>query len=443
MPDSACLPRPVRSIAIVLLASLLSLLSPPAARSSEIDVQKPKPPKPAGFPVVPGVYRLDGTDPNLGTADLEPLRGIIGGAPVVALGESVHTSGGYYEMKHRIFRFLVEKMGFRVFAIENNWEWTDSLGHYVQTCSGTSEEAMSRLYGVWKSTEVRDLVEWMCAWNRSHPKPKDRLHLFGFDTQQPEDDGRALLAFLARIGVGPDHAWAAGVRVCDGVETYNRTPLDDGIYLPCTAALDAIGRHFDQNARQITRQTSAADLAWARIRLTGLRGWQGQRRYVPATPEFYESRDAAMAYVFRSIRQLRHPKLRTAIWAHNVHIWESPHPTVNWASMMGAHLRAAYGRGYVTLGLVGSSVEIDSPGFIGCDPMPAPPADSVEAKLEGLGTGGALLADLVSPARPPFFPPGQTYDLYHGNVEPRLYFDGIIWLQHSPPMTPIDQQSCR
>jgi erythromycin esterase-like protein len=150
-----------------------------------------------------------------------------------------------------------------------------------------------------------------------------------------------------------------------------------------------------------------------------------------------------MAYVFRSIRQLRYPKLRTALWAHNVHIWESPHPLVNWASMMGTHLRAAYGRGYVTLGLVGSLVEIDSPGFIGCDPRPAPPADSVEAKLESLGTGGALLADLAGPARPPFFPPGQTWVLERASVEPRNYFDGIIWLQHSPAMNPIGQQSCR
>ncbi|HEX8281588.1 MAG TPA: hypothetical protein VF551_09430 [Chthoniobacterales bacterium] len=68
----------------------------------------------------PGAWPLAGHDPNLGsTADLEPLRTLIGDSTVVAFGESYHTSGGFYRMKHRVFRYLVEKMGFRAFAIES------------------------------------------------------------------------------------------------------------------------------------------------------------------------------------------------------------------------------------------------------------------------------------------------------------------------------------
>src|SRR5215218_5709171 len=74
--------------------------------------------KPNGFPVQAGIWRLDGIDPALGTKDLEPLRKMIGNASVVALGETYHTTGGIYVLKHRIFRYLVEKMGFRVFAME-------------------------------------------------------------------------------------------------------------------------------------------------------------------------------------------------------------------------------------------------------------------------------------------------------------------------------------
>ena len=70
--------------------------------------KKPKPPPPQGFPILPGIYRLHGSTPGLPQDDLEPLRQIIGNARIVSLGESVHTSGGYYEMKHRAFRFLVE-----------------------------------------------------------------------------------------------------------------------------------------------------------------------------------------------------------------------------------------------------------------------------------------------------------------------------------------------
>lgn len=446
MHDSACGPCPsrVRGTVILRLALLLSLLSLSGAHASEIafDEGRAKPRPPAGFPVVPGVYRLDGTDPSLGTADLEPLRQIIGGAPIVSLGESVHTVGGYYEMKHRIFRFLVEKMGFRAFAMETYWEPAERLSQYVQTCEGAPEEALEGLFPVWKSAEVAALAQWTCEWNRSHPRARDKVHLFGFDTQQPRLDGRGLLAFLERIGIGPEHPWSAAVRDCDGVERSNPWPVSDSVYEPCMEALDAIRRHFDRNARTIIRQTSAEDLAWARIRITSLEGWQGEAHFRLSDKRSWESRDSAMASVFRSIRDLRYRNLRTVIWAHNAHIWENPHPWFYWSRMMGTHLREIYGRGYVSIGLIGWNVEIDWPGE-GCGgPYDVEPPDSAEAHLESLGHD-FLLADLASPARPPFFEPGRSFVLSYAHVEPRLYFDALIWLRHARKMDPLAWPSCR
>jgi erythromycin esterase-like protein len=76
-----------------------------------------------------GRARAPARPPPARSADdgLEPLKGIIGKASVVGLGESIHTSGGFYRMKHRVFRFLVEKMGFRAFAIESPWIAADQV----------------------------------------------------------------------------------------------------------------------------------------------------------------------------------------------------------------------------------------------------------------------------------------------------------------------------
>lgn len=178
--------------------------------------KKPKP-RPQGFPVLPGIYRLHGTAPNLPQNDLEPLRQIIGNARIVSLGESIHTSGGYYEMKHRVFRFLVEKMGFRAFAFESPWENADRVGQYVATCGEAPEEALRGLFSVWQSAETRDLVQWMCDWNRSHRKKQDKLFFFGFDVQQPAQDGAALIAFLERLGAGSGDPRVADIQACDGV----------------------------------------------------------------------------------------------------------------------------------------------------------------------------------------------------------------------------------
>lgn len=89
------------------------------------------------------IYALAGDDPRLtSNDDLEPLRMLIGDASVVGLGESYHTSAGFYRMKHRIFRFLVEEMGFRAFAIESLWQGAERANTYVQTCQGTPEQAI-------------------------------------------------------------------------------------------------------------------------------------------------------------------------------------------------------------------------------------------------------------------------------------------------------------
>ena len=183
--------------------------------------------------MLPGIWRLDGDDPALPAGDLEPLRQIIGKASVVGLGEAIHTSGGFYRMKDRVFRFLVEEMGFRAFAMESPWTDADRVSAYVQSCEGSPEEAMKGLFGVWRSAEARDLVQWMCEWNRAHPKPKDRLQFFGFDIQQGEHDRPALIEFLKRTGTTPSSPLIAAIRICAGAYSRLNPPLSEASYAQC------------------------------------------------------------------------------------------------------------------------------------------------------------------------------------------------------------------
>jgi erythromycin esterase len=56
--------------------------------------------------------------PDAPLDDLEPLKGMIGAARVVAIGESSHFIREFWLMRERILRFLVERCGFTVFAFE-------------------------------------------------------------------------------------------------------------------------------------------------------------------------------------------------------------------------------------------------------------------------------------------------------------------------------------
>ncbi|HKH47224.1 MAG TPA: erythromycin esterase family protein [Thermoanaerobaculia bacterium] len=423
-------------VALLMAASFAG--AQPFAPGFEVEAAKPAPP--VGYPVVPGIWRLHGHDPMLPYEDLEPLRQIIGRASVVALGESFHTSGGFYLMKHRVFRFLVEQMGFRAFAIESNWTMVEPAARYVQTCEGSPDEAVSGHWGVFQSTELSDLARWMCEWNRDHPNPADKLQFFGFDVQQPEDDGPALVAFLQRIGIAADHPWMEGIRACDGVTTLH--PL--GTVPPetheiCLQTLAAIDLHFRRNGKGIARQTSQYDLAVAKLQLVSLKAWENQAFIFPHDyPTGISVRDEGMAYAFLTQRALRAPRARTVIWAANMHVSRAVLP--NGARPMGSFLAAALRRDYVSFALGAYETEIDFPG-LPCGAVERR-ENTVEERLHELGED-ALLVDLAFPGtRDPYLPRG-FYNMGIDLLEPHREFNGIFYLEHSPKMHPLRWNPCR
>ncbi|MBN1947070.1 MAG: erythromycin esterase family protein [Bradymonadales bacterium] len=399
----------------------------------------------------PGIHALQGLQVDLPMDDLAPLAGIVGGAPVVALGESIHTSDGFYQAKHRIFRYLVTQLGFRAFAIESPWEDADQVADYVRTCQGDPSRAISEgLFGVWAGQRMLELVEWMCAWNTEHPD--DPVHFFGFDIQQPWDDGPALMAFLTRVAGDQAEPFNQGILRCEGAsfasaESYYQDPgaylADPNDHEACWAALEAVEGYFDQHSEEIITTTSEEELAWARVYLVGLESWEqsiwldNQEDWVGS----YEARDHGMAQVFREIWRLRHPESRVAIWAHNWHIACLAHEMVGQltgAKSMGTFLAEELGDDYLAIGLTGYDVWIDWFGDV--ERYRAYTGDDVvEWRLHQLETD-YLLVDLAFPGGdPPFFANGELYWLgLSEQMVPAEQYRALIYLEYSPPMEYLD-----
>ncbi|MEV6756650.1 hypothetical protein [Streptomyces sp. NPDC051214] len=74
-------------------------------------------------------------DPAAPLDDLEPLRDLLDGARVVALGEHSHFIDEFAAMRQRILRFLVERCGFTVLAFEYGF------------CEATPLDAWARGHG--------------------------------------------------------------------------------------------------------------------------------------------------------------------------------------------------------------------------------------------------------------------------------------------------------
>jgi erythromycin esterase-like protein len=74
---------------------------------------------------------LDTVDPAAPLGDLLPLRRSIGDAEIVGLGESTHGAAEELTIKHRLLRLLVERMGFRSIAWEEDWTTGLQINEYL------------------------------------------------------------------------------------------------------------------------------------------------------------------------------------------------------------------------------------------------------------------------------------------------------------------------
>ncbi|WP_086559047.1 erythromycin esterase family protein [Streptomyces africanus] len=160
-----------------LVLALILLAPTPAAAA----------PGPSRDPVVPVLERaaspLRTAEPGGDPSDLRPVGRAVGDAAVVGMGEATHGSHEFLTLKDRVFRYLVERRGFRTFALETSWSAGVRLDDYVVHGRGDPERIMREdfqyTYALNPTAENLALVEWMRQYNRRHPR--DPVRFMGDD----------------------------------------------------------------------------------------------------------------------------------------------------------------------------------------------------------------------------------------------------------------------
>lgn len=411
--------------------------------------QQPLDPAPSALPA--GVYELAGVSETLPHTDLEPFRRIVGDARFVALGESYHTSGGFYQAKHRLIRFMVQEMGFRVVAMETPWLEALPATQYVASCAGSPEAALAGLNGVWRDASVREMLRWLCEYNRAHPG--DPVTFLGFDIQEPWRTAPALRRFvqaaapaeLARTEpllrcLGAAHASSNEFFVSQQYRDVREGRGSAADHEQCMGAIAAMESWIAASAPALQAGASAAAVEEARIALISLRAWE-DALWVP-DPGGYQARDQGMAQVLLRLHALHAPRKKAVVWAWNWHIArryeevrgfdddpQAPVPRQG-ARAMGSFLHEALGAGYLPVALIGSRVLTTN----GTSPMVPSHPLAVERRLHELGPD-YLLVDLRQPLPGTLLPPGTTYQVSHEWGDPYRQFGALLFLEHSPPMT--------
>lgn len=93
--------------------------------------------------------------------DLSPLRDVIGSARIVAYGEPTHGAREPLEFRNRLFRYLVEELGFTAFALESNLPRSRRLYDFVLKADPEYDEAIrngfSYGFGIYQAN--KDLLQ--------------------------------------------------------------------------------------------------------------------------------------------------------------------------------------------------------------------------------------------------------------------------------------------
>lgn len=271
--------------------------------------------------------RVTSADPAHELSDLEGVAQLVGNARVVGLGEATHGTREFFQLKHRLVRYLVERMGFTLFAIEANQPECRAINDYVVRGVGDPRAALAGVrFWTWNTEEVLALIEWMRAWN-AEPGHRRKVQFAGVDMQYTAAAEAAVAGFVRRVAPGDAamEALVAGLTGPAGQRAASIAGLVAGFkrHARRWRAADAVAYADAQHDLRILQQAAARSAGGA-------------------------VRDAAMAENLAWLLAQSPKGTRAIVWAHNLHI--ARRGFVGFLPTMGQHLRARYGVSYLPIG---------------------------------------------------------------------------------------------
>lgn len=404
----------------------------------------------------------DGSDPA--GWRLAPVADALADNTVVGMGEASHGTHEFFQVKADLFRRLVEDHGVRLFGLEANYSETLAVDRYVRATDDAPDSAADALaatyFWPWYVAELRNLVEWMRAFNAGRPAD-DQVRFFGFDSQYTVGGADALQQFLAEADpkLLAEHQETLETLADWGLDADDEDTLASRIE-DATAFVDAAEAQFDERRSDYVGATSEVAVDRAEQHLATMRDALAVEKAGDGAAGI-ERRDRAMADGVDRLLEITHHD-RIALWAHNAHVQRAPFEFLDEeAQTMGQHLAARYGDGYAALGFsfaTGSFQAMaeddeDEYGLRDCRVDPAS-AGAVGATLRRVD-GSALFLDVrgaadderlheLLHAERPLRQPGGMYDPeedYEADIVLADAYDALLHVDETTRAVPLGHPS--
>lgn len=280
---------------------------------------------------------LHTVDPDDGdVSDLAPFKKIVGDARVVAVGESAHGIHEFYRIKDRLFRYLVNELGFTAFVLESGFAEALAVNEWIMGGPGEIDAIAPAgvCYG-FDTEDLRDQFRWMREWNATHDR---KLSFYGLDV--PGSGTKplpAIKACLNRLTPSPSDS-----------ELLRRAGLGDRFQVPMFYS-DLSQEDRDGFWKGVSGLAARAEAEQDDVALRCARGVEVIRPAIEGdlggrlTPG-HNPRDAFMADTVQWILQREE---RIMISAHNAHIMKRD---LMGMPVLGSYLAPALGSDMVIIG---------------------------------------------------------------------------------------------
>ncbi|HXJ40001.1 MAG TPA: erythromycin esterase family protein [Bryobacteraceae bacterium] len=254
----------------------------------------------------------------------------------MALGEATHGTREFFQVKHRLLKFLVEQMDFSVFSIEANMPDAYRLNEFVVNGIGDPVQLIHNMrFWTWETQELLDLVIWMREFNRSG---KGHLMFTGFDMGDPKPAALIVTEFVSKHDANYSDSLREALPPTVSIPSRGRIGAD---FHAAAFAWDKVAEHLNERRRTYSDNgVSAEDIEWVIQNATLVRQFMEMR-----AGEF--ARDDSMAQNVRWVRKHSQDG-KMVIWAHNGHV--AVGGGIVGTESMGTKLRRVFGDQIVAFG---------------------------------------------------------------------------------------------
>lgn len=118
---------------------------------------------------------------------------------VIGLGEATHGNIEFQQLKKDVFEVLIKNENVRVFVLEGDFGAGQHINQFILKGTGTAEEVVNSLdYGIYKTKQMIDLVQWMHDYNKTVNEDK-KVYFYGNDMQRYDYSKKAVFDYYKLV----------------------------------------------------------------------------------------------------------------------------------------------------------------------------------------------------------------------------------------------------